>query len=52
MSNADFLIARPSATIDLPGYVQFALRPDSEINALVIYDLVLPVRCGQGQKHG
>jgi hypothetical protein len=37
MSNADFLIARPSVTIDLPGYVQFALRPDSEINALAIY---------------
>jgi hypothetical protein len=36
-SNADFLIARPSVTIDLPGYVQFALRPDSEINALEIY---------------
>jgi hypothetical protein len=37
MSNADFLIARPSVTMDLPGYVQFALRPDSEINALAIY---------------
>ena len=37
MSNADFLIARPSVTIDLPDYVQFALRPDSEINALATY---------------
>ena len=37
MSNADFLIARPSVTIDLPGYVQYALRPDSEVNSMAIY---------------
>jgi hypothetical protein len=37
MSNADFLIARPSVTMDLPDYVQFAFRPDSDINALAIY---------------
>jgi hypothetical protein len=37
MSNADFLVARPSVTMDLPGYVHFAFRPDSDINALAIY---------------
>jgi hypothetical protein len=36
-NNAHFVIARPSVTMDLPGYVQFALRPDSELNALGIY---------------
>jgi hypothetical protein len=35
--NADFLIARPSVAMDLPGYVQYALRPESEMNALAIY---------------
>jgi hypothetical protein len=37
MSNADFLIARPSVTIGLHDYVQFAFRPDSDINAMAIY---------------
>jgi hypothetical protein len=36
-NNAHFPIARSSVTMDLPGYVQFALRPDSELNALAIY---------------
>ena len=36
-NNSDFLLARPSVTMDLPGYVQFASRPESELNALVIY---------------
>ena len=36
-NNAHFLIARPSVTMDLPGYIRFALRPDSELNALEIY---------------
>ena len=36
-NNAHFLIARPSVTMGLPGYVQYASRPDSELNALVIY---------------
>jgi hypothetical protein len=35
--NADFLIARPSVTMDLPGYIQFALRPPPEPNALATY---------------
>jgi len=35
--NADFLIARPSVTVDLPGYVQFALSPQAESNALASY---------------
>jgi len=36
-NNAHFPIARSSVSIDLPGYVQIALRPESELNALVIY---------------
>jgi hypothetical protein len=36
-SNAHFPIARSSVSIDLPGYVQIALRPESELNALAIY---------------
>jgi hypothetical protein len=36
-SNADFLLARPSVSMDLSGYVRFASRPESELNALVIY---------------
>jgi hypothetical protein len=36
-NNAHFPIARSSVTMDLPGYVQSALRPESELNALVIY---------------
>jgi hypothetical protein len=36
-NNSDFLLARPSVTMDLPGYIQFASRPDAELNALAIY---------------
>jgi hypothetical protein len=36
-SNADFLLARPNVSMELPAYVQFALRPESEPNALGIY---------------
>jgi hypothetical protein len=36
-NNAHFPIARSSVTMDLPGYVQLALRPESELNALVVY---------------
>ena len=36
-NNAHFPIARSNVTMDLPGYVQIALRPESELNALVIY---------------
>jgi hypothetical protein len=36
-NNAHFLIARSSVTMDLPGYVQFSLRPQSELNAPGIY---------------
>src|SRR5215475_4753877 len=36
-NNAHFPIARPSVTTNLPGYVQIALRPDSELNALAVY---------------
>jgi hypothetical protein len=36
-NNAHFPIARSSVTMDLPGYVQLALRPESELNALGIY---------------
>jgi hypothetical protein len=36
-NNAHFPIARSSVTMELPGYVQISLRPESELNALVIY---------------
>jgi hypothetical protein len=36
-NNAHFPIARSSVAMDLPGYVQLALRPQSELNALAIY---------------
>jgi len=36
-NNAHFPIARSSVTMDLPGYVQTALRPESELNAMVVY---------------
>lgn len=36
-NNAHFPIARSNVTMDLPSYVQLALRPESELNALVIY---------------
>jgi hypothetical protein len=36
-NNAHFPIARSSVTMDLPGYLQIALRPESELNALEIY---------------
>ncbi len=36
-NNAHFPLARPGVTIDLTGYVQLALRPDSELNALAVY---------------
>jgi hypothetical protein len=36
-NNAHFPIARSSVTMDLPGYVQFAQRPESELNTLAIY---------------
>jgi hypothetical protein len=36
-NNAHFPIARSSVAMDLPGYVQAALRPDSELNAPAAY---------------
>jgi hypothetical protein len=36
-NNSHFPIARSDVTMDLPGYVQTALRPDSELNALAVY---------------
>lgn len=36
-NKAHFPLARSSVTMDLPGYVQIALRPESELNALAVY---------------
>jgi hypothetical protein len=36
-NNAHFPIARSSVAMDLRSYVEIALRPESELNALVIY---------------
>jgi hypothetical protein len=36
-NNAHFPIARSSASMELPGYVHAALRPESELNALEVY---------------
>src|SRR6516162_5875993 len=36
-NNAHFPIARSSVDMDLPGYVQFASRPESKLNSLMIY---------------